>query len=58
MSAYKDLFELNKPIFADPKIEIFYNSSLAMIKRGERTHKEHNEVVRNNKYDSKYLLPE
>jgi hypothetical protein len=48
----------SKPIFADPKIESFYNSSLAMIRRGERTHKEHNEVVKNNKYDSKYLLPE
>ena len=47
-----------KPIFADPKIESFYTSSLAMIKRGERTHKEHNEVVKQNKYDSKYLLPE
>jgi len=58
MSAYKDLFESNKPIFADPKIESFYNSSLAMIKRGERTHKEHNEVVKQNKYDSKYLLTE
>jgi hypothetical protein len=33
-------------------------SSLDMIKRGDRTNKEHNEVVRNNKYDSKYLLPE
>jgi hypothetical protein len=48
----------SKPIFADPKIESFYNSSLAMIRRGERTHKEHNEVVKQNKYDSKYLLQE
>jgi uncharacterized protein YdaU (DUF1376 family) len=48
----------SKPIFADPKIESFYNSSLAMIKRGERTHKEHNEVVKQNKYHPQYLLTE
>ena len=48
----------NNITFADPKIESFYNSSIAMIKRGERTHKEHNEVIRQNKYDSKYLLNE
>ena len=55
---WKDDIIQNNITFADPKIESFYNSSLAMIKRGERTHKEHNEVIKQNKYDSKYLLNE
>ena len=48
----------NKPTFADPNLQKWYESSMKMIARNERTNKEHNEVVRNNKYDSKYLLPE
>jgi hypothetical protein len=49
-----------KPKFnhTDPKLESWFNSSMSMIKQDLRTHKEHNDVVRQNKYDSKYLLPE
>jgi hypothetical protein len=49
-----------KPKFnhTDPKLESWFNSSISMIKQDLRTHKEHNDVVRQNKYDSKYLLPE
>jgi hypothetical protein len=49
-----------KPKFnhTDPKLESWFNSSISMIKQELRTHKEHNDVVRQNKYDSKYLLPE
>jgi hypothetical protein len=49
-----------KPAFnhTDPKLESWFNSSMSMIKQDLRTHKEHNDVVRQNKYDSKYLLPE
>jgi hypothetical protein len=42
----------------DPKLESWFNSSISMIKQDLRTNKEHNDVVRQNKYDSKYLLPE
>lgn len=45
----------NNITFADPPI---YIASMAMVKRGDRTNKEHNQVMINNKYDSKYLLPE
>jgi hypothetical protein len=49
-----------KPKFnhTDPKLESWFNSSMSMIKQDLRTHKEHNDVVRQNKYDSKYLIPE
>lgn len=42
----------------DLKLQNWFNSSISMIKQDLRTKKEHNDVVRQNKYDSKYLLPE
>jgi len=50
--------QFNKQSEIYSEIDKKVQSSLDMIKRGDRTNKEHNEVVRNNKYDSKYLLPE
>jgi hypothetical protein len=50
--------QFNKQSEIYSEIDKKVQSSLDMIKRGDRTNKEHNEVIRDNKYDSKYLLPE
>lgn len=50
--------QFNRQIGNNLEIDKKVESSLAMVRRGDRTNKEHNEVIRNNKYDSKYLLPE
>jgi hypothetical protein len=49
----------NKTLSAsESHIESWYIKSKAMVDKNDRTAKEHNQLVKQNSYNSKYLLPE
>jgi hypothetical protein len=55
----KNLFVENKTLSAtESHIESWYIKSKAMVDKNDRTAKEHNNLVKQNSYNSKYLLPE